>query len=863
MKVRSHILPIVIGLLILTARQSPGQQVNHQPRTKTSINGGWQFTFEKSDADSWENVHLPHTWNNRDAFDEEPGYRRTVAWYKKELTFNPHFNKKYVLKFEAVNQIAEVYINGELAKTHKGGYTAFTVDATPYLNQNVGNELVLKVDNRHNNNIPPLKGDFNFYGGIYRDVWLIELNQTHFSFGDYASSGVFVTTPKVSTSSATLQVRGYIDNKDGKDEKLNIVNRLIDPNGQTVATREQAVPAEADSISFQETFATIENPKLWHPDHPHLYTLESQIRNLDGKVLDELNTSVGFRWFRFDADKGFFLNGESLKLKGVNRHQDYKGQGNALSNARHLADMKLARQTGSNFLRTAHYPQDPAILEAADRLGLLVSMEIPLDHEITDSKAFYKNTIAMQRAMIRQYYNHPSIIIWAYMNEMLLGRDWHKDQNQINKIVDFAKELEQVTRREDATRYTMIPNHGAFELYQKSGLTEIPMIVGWNLYFGWYESELDGLGDFLDQHHRELPNKPTIVTEYGAGSDLRIRTQNPLRFDFSIEWQNRFMQQNLQQIMERDFVAGSAVWNLFDFGSANRRDAVPTINSKGLMTFDRRSKDAYHLLTSWFSDKPVVRIGSKSWEKRAGKADTGGSNTSTQRVQLYGNVDKAELFLNGESIGTKAFTNHIAEWQVPFRGGRNVLRVESVSDKTVQDVAEIDFELHTADQFHDVYINAGSNFYFMDKENGIVWHPDTEYENGFWGYSGGDNYRPRSRGIGTPVDILGTDRDPLFQTQRQGMDSYHFDAPQGTYELVLLFAHLDDNADSVRQSSAFNIAINGSTVVQNMSLKQQYGSKRAVQKKVIFYNQEDDIKIDFEPDTVQPVINGIGIRKIK
>jgi len=861
MRISFLIISIFIGALLFEGELYA--QDNSSPRLTKSINDNWEFRLDTSKSAEWKEVTLPHTWNDNDAFDEEHGYRRAVGWYQKELVISPVEGKKYILKFEAVNQVADVYINGEHVRNHKGGYTAFTVDATPYLHTDGENEVRLKVDNRHNENIPPLKGDFNFYGGIYRDVWLIDVNKVHFSFGDYASSGIFVSTPQVSHSSATLNVRGSIDTEKGGNGQLNIINKLVDPNGKTVAAQEQTITSSGDSVSFEEVFSPIRNPMLWHPDHPHLYTLESQIRDLEGNLLDEQSTSVGFRWFRFDPDNGFFLNGEPLKLKGVNRHQDYKGKGNALSNARHIADLKLAKQTGSNFLRTAHYPQDSAVLEAADRLGLLVSMEIPLDHEITDSPAFYDNTIGMQRAMIRQYYNHPSIIVWAYMNEMLLGRNWEKEQAHINKIVDFAKKLEKVTRQEDSTRYTMIPNHGAFELYQKSGLTDIPMIVGWNLYFGWYESELDGLGAFLDQHHSELPSKPTIITEYGAGSDPRIRSLNPLRFDFSVEWQNRFMQRNLEQIMERDFVAGSAVWNLFDFGSESRRDAVPTINSKGLMTFDRRPKDAYHLLTSWFSDEPVVRIGSKSWDWRAGKENPKGSKTSIQRVPVYGNVDRAELFLNGESLGTKDIENHIAEWKVPFRDGRNVLRAESTSEKNVGDVAEINFELHTADHFQDVFINAGSNFYFLDKDNGIIWHPDEEYQKGFWGYTGGENYKPRNRGIGIPDDILGTDRDPLSQTQRQGITSYYFDAPKGTYELVLLFAHLNDKNSPEAESPAFDISINGKRVLQNVSLEEQHGSKRAVQKKVIVQNENDSIKVDFESENGQSVINGIGIRKVK
>ncbi|MGM0546903.1 MAG: glycoside hydrolase family 2 TIM barrel-domain containing protein [Bacteroidota bacterium] len=833
------------------------------PRLKKSINDDWDFRFDESEVGDWKEVDLPYTWNNKDAFDEESGYNRTVGLYQKELDLEPEPEKKYILVFEAVNQTADIYINGEHAANHKGGYTAFTVDATPYLKEEGPNEIQVKVDNRHDENIPPLKGDFNFYGGIYRDVWLMELNDTHFDFGDYGSSGIFVTTPEVSDSSASVQIEGNISSEDSGQSEFRIVNTLYDPDEQKVVQKEKNIDATDEERSFTETFESVDAPELWHPDHPNLYTVISEIKSKDGsKVFDQKSTSIGFRWFDFDADKGFILNGEPLKLKGVNRHQDYKGKANALSNARHVADMELAKETGANFLRTAHYPQDPAVLEAADRLGLLVTIEIPLDHEITDSKGFYENSVRMQREMIRQNFNHPSIIVWAYMNEMLLGRNWEDDRDHINKIVDFAKELEAVTREEDSTRYTMIPNHGDFELYHKSGLTDIPMLVGWNLYFGWYESDLEGAGDFLDRHHEKLPEQPVLITEYGAGSDPRIRTEDPLRFDFSVEWQNRFMQQNLEEIYQRDFVAGAAVWNLFDFGSASRRDAVPAINSKGLMTFDREPKDSYQLLRAWFSEEPTVRIGSKSWEQRTGKVDSGKAKVSTQKVAVYGNTGDVELHLNGESLGQKDFKNHIAVWDVPFTDGRNVLRATTDDrGKEAEDVATVNFEMHypqaetSRKGFKDIYVNAGANFYFVDEKNGMVWHPDEPYEQGFWGYKGGERFMPRNRGIGSPEDIMGTQHDPLFQTQRIDAGQYRFDIPKGTYEVTFLFADLRD------ETSIFDVFINDDPVLKDVTLGAEK-SPKAIEKSVVIDHSSDSLVISFG-DSEENAVNGIGVRKIK
>lgn len=847
----------VFILVLAVVMYAPAEARDSHTRIKRSLNEGWMFQFESS-YDSARRVHLPHTWNAEDPFDEQRGYHRGVGIYQRALNLTPKPDRVYKLQFEAVNQIAEISVNGQQVGSHIGGYTGFVVDITSYL-QEGNNTITVRVDNRHSPDVPPLKGDFNFYGGIYRDVWLLELPPIHFGFDEYGASQVFVRTPDVSQSAAQVNVAGTIKNISSTGDSYRVVHQLMDRQGNIVTEQVDELMVKLGSTAIDTELPIVQNPHLWHPDNPYLYTLVSEIRSGD-QLIDRVTNPVGLRWFRFDADSGFYLNGKQLKLMGVNRHQDYQGRGNALSNARHVADVELAKATGANFLRTAHYPQDPAVLEACDRLGLLVSMEIPLDHEITDSEAFYSNTVRMQREMIRQNFNHPSVIIWAYMNEMLLGRNWEEDKQQISKITRFAKELEAVTREEDPSRYTMIPNHGKFDLYEKAGLTDIPMIVGWNLYFGWYEEELKGLGDFMDHFHEAMPEKPTIITEYGAGSDPRIRSLEPVRFDFSMEWQNTFLWTNLHEIMKRPYIAGAAVWNLFDFGSESRRDAVPAINSKGLMTFDRKPKDSYYLLQSWLRDDPVLAIGSAGWDKRAGMASKNNPDVAIQEVDVYGNTGRAELFINEKSLGKKSFQQQVAQWDVPFRNGENKLKVIASSDsETIRDEATIDFTLHqtfdrtSAKQFKDIYINSGANFFFRDETNGIIWQPDTAYRTGFWGFEGGESFMPRNVGIGTNADILGTQRDPLFQTQRVSPKQYRFDVPKGRYEILLLFSALQEGPNQ------FQISINGKMIFDDIALGGRY---RAVTKKAEVYTDQPQLEISFTPVQGSPVINGIGIRQI-
>jgi beta-galactosidase len=566
-------------------------------RLTQSISTNWLFRKDSlalspaqaREAKGWEKISLPHTWNAADVLDDVPGYYRGTGWYKKTLLVPADRQRRRVfLRFEGANQEAEVYVNGQLAGRHAGGYTAFVVPISKFLGSagqaGTAVEVLVKVTNRYNADIPPLTADFTFYGGLYRDAYLVAAEPVHFDLGNYASSGVFVTTPQVAADAASVVVAGALTNEAPATRRVLVRTRLLDHAGRLVAQQQARLTLRpGQQQPFRLALPPVRPPHLWTPADPYLYRTVTQVLDggPSGAVLDELSSPVGLRWFRFDAAQGFFLNGQPLKLIGTNRHQDYPGLGNALPTALAERDVQLLKEMGGNFLRVSHYPQDPAVLAACDRLGILASVEIPVVNAITDLPAFFQTCRTMQTELIRQHFNHPSVIIWAYMNEVLLRlppglkRDNAPGHAYLGRVQALARQLDSLTRREDPARYTMLVCHGDFDLYQQAGLLAVPQLIGWNLYQGWYSGDLAGFPAFLDHHRQALPDKPLLVTEYGADSDERLHAAHPRRFDKSMEYANRYHEFYLKAILERPFVAGSTVWNLAEFNSETRQEATP------------------------------------------------------------------------------------------------------------------------------------------------------------------------------------------------------------------------------------------------------------------------------------------------
>ena len=678
--------PLVAALLLacgLINSPAAAHVVDSNPgRTRLTINDSWRYApgnipgaaAVDFDDGSWERVDLPHTWNAQDAFDKEPGYRRGTGWYRKHLSsVDVAPGRRHFVYFEGANQVADVFMNGAHVGRHVGGYTAFVVDVTDELNPVGPNVLAVRVDNSHDPDIPPLDADFTFYGGIYRDVWYLSTDDVHIDVMDHASPGVFVDTPQASDTAASVRVRGTVVNESPKDRTMRVRSQILDKGEQIAGFEFELEIASGTSEPFEVTTPEIPDLKLWSPDSPYLYSVRTDVFEGD-HLVDRVTVPLGIRWMTADGHDGFTLNGKPLRLSGTNRHQDFPGFGNAVPNWVHRKDVSIIKNTGFNFVRLAHYPQDPVVLEETDRQGLVVWEEIPIVNMITMSDAFDENSESMLVEMIRQHYNHPSILMWGFMNEVMLQEPKPVPAGYYDRLLELAEHLESVVKGEDASRATVMAQ-SVGEVYNGKGLSDVTDILGMNLYFGWYYGTLDSLGTFLDRVHAEHPDRPLIISEYGAGSDERVHTTSPRAFDFSSEFAQDFHRASFKAIRDRSYrlppttmvkntsyLVGSAVWNQFEFGSERRQDTKNAINQKGLYFFDRTPKDVAYYYRAALLDKPVLHIADE-WSRRAGSR----SEDALQPVWVYSNKSIVELWVNGKRQHPRSTTNHFADWTVELR----------------------------------------------------------------------------------------------------------------------------------------------------------------------------------------------------
>ncbi len=871
-----------------------------------SINDNWGFIKKdipeilELDRDTlpWKQITIPHTWNYSDVIDEEPGYYQGTGWYRKMLLVDEEMeNRESYLYFEGANQVAEVFVNGKPAGIHTGGYTGFSIKISDYLffgnEQKTSNEILVRVNNSYDDNIPPLSADFTFYGGIYRDVHLLTFPKIHFSFDDYGARSVFITTPEVSRENAVVNVKGALINTGSSKKKVGVNTRIYNKHGEAAYNLESKHTILQGSTSeFEHIFDKFNNPELWSVENPYLYKVVSEITDIKtGEILDRIVNPLGLRYFKFDPDSGFYLNGKSVKLIGVNRHQDHEGYGNAIPDEINIKDIEMMKDMGINFLRTAHYPQDKKILDLCDRYGIITSVEIPIVNRITESEAFYNNCLNMQKEMIRQNFNHPSVVIWAYMNEVLLRPRFEKDNERYieyaNNITTLAARIENLTREEDPYRYTMIPNHGAFSTYVEAKLTHIPMLVGWNLYQGWYGGKLSGFAGFLDMHKRELPDKPLLVTEYGGGADPRLRSFQPERFDFSVEYNNRLHNVYLDAMLERPFVAAAMVWNFADFNSETRTDAVPNINNKGLLGWDRVPKDTYFLYHAYLHSQPYIKIASTTWKLRSGIEDESNSGVCTQPVEVYSNLDSVVLYVNNKQAKKTGRDGVIHTWDVSFKNGMNKLITKAYKEgKEYQDNLDVDFKLQDytlnddKDKFIDISISLGDNRYLVDENADLIWLPGQEYRKGSWGHTGGTSYVMKNTNrqpYGSDIQVFGTAYDPIYQTKLEGIQKYRFDVPDGEYELILHFAELNlpeekeilpynlDTGTSLPtfRHRSFNIYLNDTLFLKNLSTQSELiPGKSYTAKTRILVKNDMGLTVDFEAVEGLPFLNAIQLRRI-
>ncbi|WP_417875786.1 glycoside hydrolase family 2 TIM barrel-domain containing protein [Winogradskyella sediminis] len=841
-------------------------------QTKT-INSGWQFSENKT---NWQTVNIPHTWNQDDAFDDDSGYRRGLGYYQKHIFFSSETSaNNHYLKFNAVNQEATVYLNGKKIGNHKGGYTAFNFNISEFINYDAYNIIEVTVDNAHNEDIPPLDADFTFYGGIYRDVELISLPKQHFSLDDFASEGFYVNYPHVSKEKASIEITTLLKNTALNKVKTALELVLTDADGNVVKTHIETLQLKPQSIDeFKLLLPEIKHPKLWSPDDPYLYKLQLILKDKTGAIVDAKTTNIGFRWVSVDAKKGFYLNGEPIKLIGVNRHQDYEGYGNAVPMALQKKDIELIKDMGSNVIRFAHYPHARELYKMCDELGILVWTEIPVVNKVTNSEAFFETSIKMQKEHLKQYYNYPSVVMFGYMNEIFLRLAFDKKESDAEKeerkkyTYQLAKQLEDLTRKEAPNHITVMALHFN-ELYNETKIADLSMLVGWNLYFGWYHDTIEDLGVFLDNQHQRYPDRAIMISEYGPGADVRVSATQPSRYDYSQQYQLLLHSGYYNQVEARDYVTGMTAWNFADFGSEFRGETIPHVNQKGLVQYNREPKEVYYWYQSVLKEKePHIHI--------ANYEDTITLLNSNQYdVTLFSNQKKAKLYVNDIYLQNVTFKDGMAIVAVPFVNGINTLKAETEMHSDVLQIKANVIKTLKENPNQKLAINIGTHINYSDDVNGVTFLQDRVYTKGLYGYVPSSGKCEKKL---VPFNISNSNQEAIFQTMLVDCQTYKVDIPNGSYKVTLYFVEPDlknkanivfnlSNSDEMSNTNishrVFDISLNDKTVVSQFNMAKAYSSKYGItQTFEVDINNNVGLTIGLNAIKGDTVVSGILIEKI-
>lgn len=610
-------------------------------RTVLNINCDWSFVKDLSQVPNvlpmnGDKVDLPHTWNAKDGQDGGNDYFRGTCCYAKSIIKSELPDaQRYYLEINGANSTADVYMNGKHLSHHDGGYSTWRVEITNTLREE--NCLSILVNNEANETVYPQTADFTFYGGIYRDVNIIAVPDTHFKLADWGTPGIHVT-PIMNGKDAKVTIETYVAELQETD---GLQYRILDASGKVVA--EKCV--RETNIEF-----VISDAHLWDGvKNPYLYTAECVILRGDEEI-DKVFTRFGCRSFEINPEKGFILNGREYPLRGVARHQDRLGIGNALLPEHHREDMDLICEMGANTIRLAHYQHDQYFYDLCDEKGMVVWAEIPyISRHMPGGN---ENTISQMRELITQCYNHPSICMWGLSNEITM--DGAKDQDMIRNhyvLNDLVHEM-------DSTRPTTMACISMCGMEEE--IVHISDVVSYNHYFGWYGGNLEDYGPWFDKFHEKYPDKAIGVSEYGCEA-LNWHNSKPESGDYSEEYQAIYHESLIRQLFTRNYLWATHCWNMFDFGADARAEGGENgQNHKGLITFDRKyKKDSFYAYKAWLSDEPFVHLCGKRYVDRV---------EDTTKVTIYSNLPEVELFANGVSLGKKTAKDHFFYFDVPNQG---------------------------------------------------------------------------------------------------------------------------------------------------------------------------------------------------
>ena len=641
------------------------------PRSVIPLLAQWQFMkgdvkgaeTPAFDDKGWLQVTLPHTFNAGDG--ESADYYRGPAWYRRGFEVKAvRPDRRVFVQFDGAALRSDIWVNGRYIGRHDGGHAGFRFDITHALKTG-RNLLSVRVDNSKIPSIAPLGGDFTVFGGLYRPVSLIEVDATHFDLKDHGGPGVYARVNELRGEAATILVDVRVANDGQKPQRVPIALSLVDAQGRTTATGRRSIALPPNVVGAVQVRLGLTRPRLWDGVRgPYLYRLVARI----GDAGDEIAVPLGVRSFRFDAERGFILNGQSYPLHGASlMHSARPGKGTAVTDAETAEDFAILREMGSTGVRLVHFQHPQATYDEADRLGLVASTEIGLNGEAADTPEFRANAAEQLRELIAQNYNHPSVVMWGLGNEVYSTEPY---------VPGLLEELNRVATRADPTRPTVYAHCCQADDDPKAMATGL---IAFNRYFGWYPDQKGTIGEWAARFHAAHPERPFGVSEYGAGASILHQEDPPGQPIPASGWhpeqyQALYHERNWLELRDKPYLWGTFVWVAFDLASAGRREGDrPGINDKGLVTYDRRTrKDAFYWYKANWSDEPVLHLTSRRFTRRF---------DPNVEVKAYTNRGAATLLLNGRPAGTVEPQDHILRWQVRLREGENRIEMRSSDGK--------------------------------------------------------------------------------------------------------------------------------------------------------------------------------------
>ncbi|WP_326524114.1 glycoside hydrolase family 2 TIM barrel-domain containing protein [Sphingomonas sp.] len=839
----------VLGACVATPRGSPPGT----DRVVTPLPHGWRFLDGPApvaaaqpgfDDGDWAPVALPHSWNALGVYTTEANppqrKRQGEGWYRLTLDGAALPDRpRHYLQFDAVGNVADVWVNGRHVGRHAGAFSRFRFDVTDALVRAGPNLIAIRADNSKpapgspTEHVIPLLGDFFIHGGLYRPVSLVSVGDAHIDLLDHGSPGVFVRADEIGPDAATVRVR----------------TKLRAPAGVTVATllRDAAGREVARDVARSDGSAAIEQairlpaPRLWDGRRdPHLYTATVELRD-GARLLDRVVERFGVRRFAIDPARGFVLNGRHLPLHGVSRHQDWLGQGWAIGRAEHERDMALIAEMGANSIRFAHYQHAEEWFDLSDEAGMTVWAELPFVNKVAFGDAaaspeLIANARAQMIELIRQNYNHPSVVTWGTGNEVDIDLAF----NRLGPRADarpLLDDLHVLSRAEDPSRPTVIAD--CCEATPGDKVAYLPVLtghadlMGYNRYFGWYYGKPADLGPHLDMLRARHPTIPISVSEYGAGGALSQHSDDPEGGPISSggrphpeDYQAWFHERSWPQLRDRPYLWGNWIWNMFDFSTAPRREGDATdINDKGLVSFDRRTrKDAFYYYKAQWSADPVLHITQRRYTRRA---------YPVTDVRVYSNAPAARLSLNGRDLGERPCPERICVWPaVRLDAGAN--RLVAVAGD-LRDAVDWD----APDAAAGLTINAGDLAGFTAAD-GHRTGSDAFFR-------GGEAHRI----AGAEVERLSGVGDARLRSgYRTGRFNYAIPLPTGRWRVTLLFVE-----PTIRAPRRITVAAEGRMKLRAFDPRAAAGDVlRAVERSFDVTVDDGTLDLDFGDDAILSAI---------